>query len=81
MPETTETLAIKTGTVWTAVHVDSDAAQVTVASKHGGFECYSGLGERSIKAAAIDGAGCSYKSLTALVSEHPSAIRRRDLDC
>lgn len=78
--------AIRTGRVFTAVIVDRLRSQCAVPlSKRdpGGVHhlFVTGTGPISIRRAAIDGAGASFKTLTALMAEHPNAERRRDLDC
>lgn len=81
MPNT-ETLAIRTGNVFTAVTVDSEAGQCLVARADGEGRLYvSGLTERAIKSAAQDGAGRGYKTLRGLMTDYPHAQRRTDLDC
>lgn len=78
--------AIKTGRVFTAVLVDTlrNQCAVPLAKREPGgvhhiFE--GGTTEKSIRKAATDGAGEFFKTLTALMEEHPNAERRRDLDC
>lgn len=76
------TYAIKTGTVFTSVTVNTDANQCTVARADGeGRIYYEGVGESSIRSAAQDGAGASYRTLRGLMTDYPHATRRADLDC
>lgn len=79
------TYAIKTGRVFTAVIVDGLRNQCAVPLSKwepGGVHhlLVSGTGKGSISKAAVDGAGESFKTLAALLEEHPDAERRRDLD-
>lgn len=90
MKNNQEYLAIKTGSTFTLVTVDHDSNQCTVdlADRQAGGAhslCVGGTGERSIKRAAKDGAGRSYRTLKALTEDaterEMNVERRRDLDC
>ena len=83
-------LAIRTGSSFTLVTVDSDANQCTVRAnpKVLGRDVWAifvgGTGERSIKRAARDSGGTSFRTLTALrasVDEDVEVERAREFDC
>jgi hypothetical protein len=80
---TTQNLIIRTGTTFTLVTVDPDRNQCTVDVSGGcGRVFHRGTGERSIKSAAVDCAGISYRTIKALRADTDAeCIRRRDLDC
>ena len=77
----TSIYAIKTGTCFTAVIVDSAQNQCLVAAEDGGHIYYPGLAASSVRKAATDCGGVGYKTLRSLMEDYPQAERRRDLDC
>ncbi len=86
-------LAIRTGHTFTCVTVDVDANQCAVETAPAVRKRYSdaasrvvveGTGERSIRRAAKDGAGRSYKTLKALIADQDERFeveRAREYDC
>jgi hypothetical protein len=83
-------LAIRTGRSFTLVSVDSDANQCTVVANPKVLRrdvravVQSGTSERSIKSAACNGGGQSFRTLTALrasVEEGVEVERAREYDC
>ena len=70
-------LAIKTNTCWTSVIVDTDANQVRVAAADGGgWYYYNGVGEDSIRRAARDPHGASYRTLRDLRAGTDATVTR-----
>jgi hypothetical protein len=92
-----ENLIIKTGYAYTLVTVDPRNAECRVAlavPRETASPCRNatstrvltveGVGDNSIRKAARDGAGRSYRSITSLFAEQDAgftATRRADLDC
>lgn len=75
-------LAIKTGRCFTAVTVDREAGQVTVARADGDGRIFAnGVTSDVIRSAARDGAGRSYKTLRDLMVDYPHATRAGHHDC